>query len=407
MQMISKSVGEGGANLKCDAALVQVMLMKIQQYRSPGRSLNTYLTSYDGDCGNGTNAAIRAFQEDQTWNPNAPRPAAAPAPAQPFSPIVFGANPAAAPAPAPAPAMKPGLVEPGDATWQALVSQTPPDFQDLRVLPAGRIVYIPGTANDLQSSIADANALVFVDSFRASVISCIQAAYQQHGIVIRVCPDGARRDFGKQDGLLNSGRKVTNAGPGESNHNFGMAVDLGFKGLRWIHLNGAVETNETPWLHKLDPKQNINKDAQPFWDVMRAIGTSPAVGLFRGPLDDHPHLQNWSDAGVDMGVRLAAHLTSSGSMKWSVHYIKPHYRYRCDLGWGGGEVEAGTASEIWNKTATLTLDAMKKAREKAPKPKPGEDAPKPLTEADVLTMKTKLFDEFNLADQNWRSWTAR
>src|SRR5262245_16357309 len=254
--MISASVGEGGVNRKCDAALVQVMLMKIQQYRSPGRSLSTYLTSYDGDCGPKTKAAIKAFQEDQTWNPN--NPFAAPTPAAKSTPSgMFSlADLTAASRPwSPNVPYKPGLVEPGDATWKALVAQTPPEYQDLRVLPAGRIVYLQGTTNDLHASITAVNALTFVDSFRQSVINCINAMYKAHEIAIWVCPDGARRDFATQDRLLNSGRKVTNAGPGESNHNFGMAVDLGFEKLRWIHFDGRIEQNETHWMHKLDPAQ--------------------------------------------------------------------------------------------------------------------------------------------------------
>ena len=401
MQMISKSVGAGGANEKQDATLIQVMLMKVKRFTSVGVTSNGYLSSYDGDCGNKTIAAIKAFQDDQVWNPAAPKPPAAP---PLFSPMSFAAKTATAVAAAPVPFVKPGLIEPDDATWKALVAQTPPEFQDLRALPGGKIAYIAGTENQRQASVTAALAETFVEEFRQKVILCINAMHKNHGIVISVCAAGARRDFATQDGLLNNGQNVTHAGPGESNHNFGMAVDMGFKGLRWIHPHGAIEENEDSWMHKLDPGQVVNQHALKFWQAMRDVGTSPAVGLFRGPEKDRPHLQNWNDAGVDMGVRLADLLTRAGTMKWSVHY-SGHYKYRTDLGWGGGVVEAGTASEIWNGNSTITLEAMKAARQTAP-PNPAlAGPPAPLTATDVIAMKKTLQDQFKLADAAWRTWT--
>jgi len=403
MQLILKSVGEGGVNDPSDTVLVQVMLMKVKQLTSVGVAQNGYLNSYDGVCGQDTKRAIRAFQDGQGWNPKAPGKGASPVPVSVYKPFSFGS----AFASLPTPGVKPGLIEPGDATWRALVEQTPAEFQNLRVLPGGRIAYLEGTANQRQASVAAVYAQTFAPAFQPKVALCINAVHAQFGIVIGVCPDGARRNFATQDRLLNDGRGVTKAGPGESNHNFGMAVDFGFKGLRWIHRNGAITENEDSWLHKLDPNQTINEHAKRFWEAMRAVGTSPAVGLFRGPLGDRPHLQSWSDQGVDMGVRLADLLTRSGSMKWSVHYVKPHYRYRSDLGWGGAPVEVGTASEIWHGSSPITLADLESARKSIPKPvgAAATAAQPALAEADVLAMKKSLQHQFELADANWQSWT--
>src|SRR5207244_2427321 len=108
-----------------------------------------------------------------------------------------------------------------------------------------KTVYIAAKATQLQSKTAAANSLTFSPAFRTKVIACINRVHLLYAIAVAVCRQGDRRDFGTQYGLLTSGRGVTNAGPGESNHNFGMGVDLGFEGLRWLRRDGTVVENET------------------------------------------------------------------------------------------------------------------------------------------------------------------
>jgi hypothetical protein len=43
---------------------------------------------------------------------------------------------------------------------------------------------------------------------------------------------------------------ATGAGPGESNHNFGMAVDIGFRGFKFVKSHGGAEVDDW-WLVKL------------------------------------------------------------------------------------------------------------------------------------------------------------
>ena len=398
MQLISNSVGVGGVNNRSDVALVQAILVKTQRsvIRVPliAPTLAPYLSSYDGVCGQPTKDAIRAFQDDHVWstgNQTTPGGTTNWGFQTPLAPVRRNA----------------GLVEPNGATWLKLLEKVPADFADLRVLTGGKTVYVAATANQIQERIAAASALTFEPAFLRKVVTCINAMHTLYGIALGVCPKGDRRDFGKQDDLLNQAEFVTNAGPGESNHNFGMAVDLGFKGLRWLRPTGEVVENEDPWMHKLSPGNVINAEALKFWQALRAVGTSGSVGLFRGPEADRPHLQNWSDAGVSMGARLADLLSRSGSMRWSAHYVESHYRYRSDLGLGGELVELGTASQIWNKQATLTLDVLKRARAAAAgNPPAGAARPRPVTDADVTAMKQQLRDQFDLADTNWRSWTS-
>ena len=67
MQLISGSVGDGGANAKSDVALVQAILVKTQRPATPKTPAGSYLGNYDGDCGKNTKAAIRFFQDDNVF----------------------------------------------------------------------------------------------------------------------------------------------------------------------------------------------------------------------------------------------------------------------------------------------------------------------------------------------------
>ncbi len=374
MQVITGSVGENGANAKQDVALVQAILVKTPRPIAPGQPGGSYLATYDGDWGGETNRALRAFQNDNVFVSAAGNQSAA--------------NPNATP----------GQVKPLDATWTKLLAKVNPDFANLRVLPGGKIVYQEATPGELQGRLGDANGMTFQPTFRTKVSACINQIHQAHGIAVGVCPEGDRRTFQAQYALYLKVPKVTNAGPGESNHNFGMGVDLGFRGLKWLHRDGAVDAGETAWLHHLDAQDSAQ--ALKFWDALRTVGTSGAVGMFRGPADDRPHLQNWNDATVSMGARLAALLESAGSMKWSY----AHPTYRSNLGLGGAQYSVGKASDIWNNAATLALSDLTAARAAAATAQ-GKAAPPAATEQDLTAMRQSLRQQFDLANASWQSWT--
>ncbi len=181
-----------------------------------------------------------------------------------------------------------------------------------------------------------------------------------------------------------------------------MATDIGFGGLRWLHADGTVDANETSWLHHLAAESAA--EANRFWDTLRTVGTSTAVGAFRGPAADRPHLQNWNDATVSMKRRLAVHLQTSGTMRWTF----ASGTYRCDLGLGGTQYAVGTAEQIWNLAATVTAANITQARAAAAaaRPPPRPPAPAPATAADVTAMRQALRNQFDLADANWQNWTA-
>ncbi len=385
MQAILNSVGENGTNERSDSALIQAILVKTTRAAGGGLPAGPYLTLIDGDPGTNTKNAIRNFQNDHVFINEATRQSA------------------------PNPNATAGLVRPDDATWRKMLQKVDTAFSDMRVLVGGKTVYVAATENQKQAKLTAANAMTFTAAFRVRVNNCITQMHALHGIAIGVCRSGDRRTFQAQYDLYTSGRGVTNAGPGESNHNFGMAVDLGFAGLRWLRSNGDVVENEDSWLHQLDPQQNLTAEALRFWETLRTVGTSPAVGAFRGPAADRPHLQNWDDANVSMTRRLAVHLTNSGTMNWERVGGRPT-RYSSDLGFGGAQYDVGSAANIWNNQATVTADMITQGRaaQLAANPPAGAQQPRlaPVTPADVTAMRAELRRQFDLADANWENWTA-
>ena len=387
MQNLSANVGENGANLRHDVALVQAMLVLAQRPANldPGRA--KYLAKIDGDCGNKTKAAIRQFQNDQVFV----------GPAGNTSQAVAGATA--------------GTVAPGDTTWTKLVAAMVAPFAHLRVLVGSKTVYVAATGAQATDAVARVAQLTFQPAFRNQVTALIQRIHQRHGIAVGVCRDGDRRSFQTQYELLTSGRRVTNAGPGESNHNFGQAVDMGFANLRWLRENGSPVENETSWLHQLDPGQQARGEALIFWDMLRNEGTQQ--GMFRGPLADRPHLQAWADAGIDMATRLAELLTRAGRMRWAGR----NQRYQCDLGFGGRFFEVGSAAQIWNRQATLTLATLTQARAQprapsatvpvAARPGAAVAAAAAATAQDLTAMLATLRADFDAADAAWQTWRPR
>lgn len=382
MQALSGSVGAGGANAVHDVALVQAILLHITRPASTDRrrAVAPYLPSYDGTYGNATLLAIQAFQGD---NPPPRAPAAGP--------------PVAAAAPS-------GLIAPGDATWAALLRLVPTEFADMRVLPRGRTVYVAATVQELRAKLALVGAMTFNATFRTNAVACINRMHALHGIAMGVVPGtGDRRTFQTQYDLFTSGRGVTGAGPGESNHNFGQAADFSFLGLRWLRTNGTVVTNETASLHRLDPAQRgLAPEAARFWTTFQGIGIG--LGLFRGPAGDQPHLQSWNDAAVYMPTRLADLLQRSGTMRWQKVRGTP---YQCDLGLGGAFYPVGSAADLWSSNATLSAAQITAARTAAARrlaPRAAPAVVAPATAADVRAMQAELRHQMELADANWQSW---
>jgi hypothetical protein len=196
-----------------------------------------------------------------------------------------------------------------------------------------------------------------------------------------VTDSGWRRSFAEQAAL---NPKSTKAGPGESNHNFGRAVDLGFSDLRWVQGNGTIRT-DNDWLMGLAAVSAVKANA--FWDARDAIALKPPIGLFRLQFE-RIHLQSFDDATVSMTKSLAALLTAVGTMKWE-------RRYKCDLGGGGALFSVGDAKQIWAGNATVSKAEIAAAK--------GVKA-STITAKDVADTKKALKADFEAAETNWKKW---
>ncbi len=394
---IKDAVGEQCPNKPADTAIVQAMLVIITDDKN-----KPYLNSYDGEYGKHTHDALVNFQNDKVFLRRAGY-------------VDAGAGLAAATA---MPDAKKGMVKPGDATFQKLVALLPDDRKELCAIDGAKTVYLAGEESEMQNNRSSMRGQGdLVAAFRQKVADLFEQMYKQHKIVLSLCsqkPPATRRTFQQQyDALFQvdeNGNPVTHAGPGESNHNFGQAVDIGFNRLRWLKADATVVENEDWWLHKLKKERHGEARMLSFVNAMRAVATD--AGLYRGPQDDYPHIQAWADSHIDMASRLAILMSLVGKMKWTGRF----QRYKCDFGAGGDFYSVGTAKQIWEKNGTVSRADLAKAQSailwKAAS-KAGPDAIKkfkPLTAGDikaedVKNMQQALRADFDLAEANWDKWT--
>jgi hypothetical protein len=361
MPDITAKVGEAGANQVHDVALVQAMLRVVKNAKGA-----PYLGgNYDGVYGPATKTAITAFQTDQK--------------------LIDPLPPAGKPVPPPTPGKeKPGLINPGGVTIQKLNAMLPTTHKQLHIIANTKTVYLEGSAADAAAS----KAAITVDNefeptFRANVAKLVQSMYDQHKIVLWLTPTGRRRTFAQQ-----AAEVKTKAGPGESNHNFGRAVDIGFKGFRWIQGDGAIK-KDADWLNALEATSPAK--ANNLWDVRDAI--AKGLNLFRLQME-RVHLQSFDQATVNNQRSLAKLLTLVSTMKWEP-------AYKSDLGFGGTLFPVGTAKQIWAGHATVTKSDIAQAKS-AKLGKVFKEAD--IKVQDLVDMQKALKGAFEAADGNWIKW---
>lgn len=391
MPDIKDSVGEGGSNKVHDVALLQAMLSVVKNAKGVA-----YLPDYDGKYSPVTKAAITAFQTDQGLiaKPGAKADPAAKADAGALEKVAF--------------------VDKGTATLTKLVAALPAAYKDMMIIENTSTVYLPGSDIDAKASAAAIHATADLEpAFRGKVAQLVNLMYSTHKIVLSVTGSGGHRTFDAQAKIVN-----TKAGPGESNHNFGRAVDIGFKGFTWIK-GGGTKTDDW-WLNTLtnNEKDAVGKaKAKELWNARDAIAVKGPPGLFNTILPgDDIHLQSFDDH-LPNDRALADLLNRAGKMKWEAEHKVPRRRYNSDLGFGGKMFNVGTAAEVWAQKATVTkamiaqakTDAlMKAAKLKGPA---AVKAVVPVKEADIKAsdisaIQKALRDDFVAAEAKWLDWKA-
>jgi hypothetical protein len=313
MARLSGSVGGGGQNAPHDVALVQLMLGQVRDSKG-APFLSTF---YDGRYSPALGAAIASFQTSAEVKTSS-RPGAS--------------------------AERTGLIEAGGETLAKLGASLPAALKGIRTAAGVSVVYLDMGGVAKQASIA---AILqpkksLTPGFSAKLTKFVSDFYDQTGIVLTLQePFGWWRSFDMQVGLASQG------GPGESIHNYGRAVDIGFKGLQWVTQQGQVRG---PLSGDLTAGGLDVKVQNEFWS-MRFKAVQSQSGLF-GTIafdgGDKAHLQDLEDARLDSAGSLIALLESVGPrrMKWESLEMTPT-SYSCDLGLGGEKVLVGTALDVW------------------------------------------------------------
>ena len=352
MPNITASVGDGATNKTHDVALVQAMLRIVKNAKGV-----SYLTgSYDGSYGAGTKDAVVAFQKDHAKVIQAGQPGKE----------------------------KEGVVAVGGATLATLAAALPATHKELRIIPNTKTVYLEAAGGDaVTSAAAIRNDGEFEATFRTRLASLVDSMYAEHRIVLWITPTGRRRTFAQQ-----AAETKTNAGPGESNHNFGRASDIGFRGFRWIQGDGGIK-KDADWLNALEGASPAKANA--FWDARDALAAK--LPLYRLQFE-RVHLQLYDQATISNPRSLAKLLNTVGKAKWDTGY-------KSDLGYGGALFHVGTAKQIWAGNATVSKADLAKAL--------SAKTNKAVKEADIKAQQItdtqkSLKADFEAADKHWIKW---
>lgn len=398
MPDIKDSVGDGGTNAVHDVAMVQLMLQAVKD----AKNTPYFNADYTGTYADTVKNAIIAFQKDQKLLP--PPPTA-------------GAK-------VPANAEKQGLIAKNSQTLAKLNAAVPAKYAKATIIANTKTIYLAMDAAIAEGSAKAINGKPDMDlTFRGNAAKLVNQVFAQHKIALTIPGSGWHRTFAQQAALSPA---VTGAGPGESNHNYGQAVDIGFNELNWVEGNGDIVQTDY-WLAKMPTAKSL-----PFWTARNKIATGLNIFPTHFP-GDLIHLQAFDDANVGYANSLASLLNVvSKTLKWEAVPGHPN-QYNNDYGLGGAKFLVGTAREIWAGNALIKkadlatalnaklakdakFDVLKffgvapAAPQKTP-PAPVKAPPPPplLKETDIkdaylVKIKKDLKADFVLADQNWTKW---
>ena len=357
MPVITGNVGEGAINKTHDVALVQAMLRIVKDAKGV-----PYLGSaYDGAYGAHTKAAIVAFQTANAKTIQADQPGKE----------------------------KLGLIDQNAITVKTLSGALPATHAAMRIIANTKTVYLEGAQADATASAAAIRGdAEFEATFKDSLARLVDTMYADHKIVLRITPTGRRRTFAQQ-----AAETATNAGPGESNHNFGRASDIGFRDFKWVKSDGTIK-QDADWLNTLEATNAAKANA--FWDARDVI--AKGIPLYRLQME-RIHLQLYDQATFSNPRSLVALLTLVGKTKWAVGY-------KSDLGLGGAQYSVGSAKQIWSGAATISKTELAAALNATAAAKQAKKtyAAADITSQQITAMQTTLKADFEAADTNWIKW---
>jgi hypothetical protein len=325
-------VGEGADNKAHDVGLVQLMLRVVKDAKN-----QPYLaTDFNFIYGAATKDAIVRFQQDSKLVPipDAKKDAGAPP----------------APAVVTAAMEKAGLVGKNSLTFKKLNQLLPAKYADVVIMEDAKLIYVPAAEANAKGEAATIGSKAELDaSFRSKLSNLVTQMYAAHKIALSIPKSGWRRDFAWQYMLKLKG---TGAAPGESNHQYGQAADIGMNGLQWVSGDGNFQSVDY-WLNPVSASglkmPQSKRDA--LWDARNAIAYK-SLGLYpTSKAGDDVHVQGYSDASVDYPRSLATLLNLGGKVRWKA---LPHHEYGTDYGLGGLYFNVGSATELWRNQGKVT-----------------------------------------------------
>jgi hypothetical protein len=358
MPEITASVGDGATNKTHDVALVQAMLRIIKT----DKGVPFFGSAYDGSYGATTKAAIVAFQTANAKTIQAGEKAKE----------------------------KLGVIDAGATTIKTLAGALPATHSTMRIIADTKTVYLEGAKADAGASAAAIRAdAEFEATFKDRLARLVDTMYANHKIVLKLTPTGRRRNFAQQ-----AAETATKAGPGESNHNFGRASDIGFKGFKWIQGDGGIK-QDADWLNSLEATNAAKANA--LWDARDALAKT--LPLY--PLNfERVHLQLYDQSTFSNQRSLVKLLNTVGKAKWETGY-------KSDFGLGGAAYSVGSAKQIWAGNATVSKSELAAALSATAEAKKAKKVYKDadITQQQIVDAQKMLKADFQAADTNWIKWT--
>ncbi len=389
MVSLGSTVGDGAANQKHDVALVQAMLRVIRD-----REGHPYLTSaYDGKCDSRTITAIRAFQKDfhtavfdSLHGFGGLRPSL---PGFENQHGLLGLRPQL-PDPRKVNADLCGVVRPFGPTLAELRWRLPATHKTIRTAKGATLVYWAGSSESgLKSAESIEKDAQLNTEFRTRIGKLVRTMFDRYELVLNVPKGCGYRTFQNERDISSAN---TQAGPGTSYHNFGMAVDIGYNGLKWMKGDGSPVTDDY-YLQKLASPQSHPNWAAELWEVRNKIAYQE-LGLFRTNLaGDLSHIQLYSDDIVSTTKSLAVLMDRVGVFGWRFQH-----GLECDLGLTGTWRKVGSPVHIWDGSGPMPaawVAATLNIQEQA------------VTDAQIKSMRKALREDMEAAEAARDQWTPQ
>jgi len=147
---------------------------------------------------------------------------------------------------------------------------------------------------------------------------------------------------------------ITNAGPGESFHNYGLAVDLGV--INWVDKNGK-SYNTDFWLGSMDKAPGYTGFSSKIWKKRNSFGLNKVYSLKKEII----HLQSVpAKTSARSGLAKCLNKAATGTKFSYQRGPNKSSTYQCKVSEKAKWVNIGTAVELWESKVKNVTSSEKK-----------------------------------------------